>query len=158
LLEQLALESGCILTWDKHNPEEETWQPNNKYEKNQPSLDEAYSDNENVETWWLPKEDDCIADQDWENNWYDDAKECKVFMIKVKNGDSEKKLSKSTERRFVIEKYWKELEYRKLVLEAFESDDESTQSRDVVIMRETVSENCKENTNPETDEKENDEF
>ncbi|CAG8543562.1 5339_t:CDS:2 [Dentiscutata heterogama] len=43
----------------------------------------------------------------------------------------------STGRRFIIEEYRRELEYRESVLEALESDDESTQSRGVVTPSET---------------------
>ncbi|CAG8751166.1 17904_t:CDS:2, partial [Racocetra persica] len=64
----------------------------------------------------------------------------------------------STRRRFIIEEYRRELEYRELVLEVLESDDESTQSRDMVTPSETESENGKENANPKTDKEGDDEF
>ncbi|CAG8713353.1 13383_t:CDS:2, partial [Dentiscutata heterogama] len=184
LLEQLVLESGHILTW--MSVELPKWE---EPDKGVDYSDDEEWDNENIKTWWQPEED-CMGNQEWRNNWYEDAEEYEVFMIKVENGDSEEETIKSeledyspalrffnnevpglglltspffnseesTERRFVIEEYQRKLEYRESDLEALESDDESTQSRDVVILSEIVTENCKENTNPETDKEGDDEF
>ncbi|CAG8543544.1 5338_t:CDS:2 [Dentiscutata heterogama] len=59
LLEQLAMESGCILTWNGVEPPK--W---GKQDGGVDYYDDVEWDNEDVETWLEPEE---VDDREWEN-------------------------------------------------------------------------------------------
>ncbi|CAG8658524.1 2489_t:CDS:2, partial [Dentiscutata heterogama] len=109
-------------------------------------------------------EEDCMSDQEWRNNWYDDAKECEVFIIKVENSNLKEETIKLEPEDYspTLRFFNNRVSGLGLLLAYFltpeKSDDKSTQSRGVVILSETGSENCKENTNLKTDKEGDDEF
>ncbi|CAG8479483.1 13158_t:CDS:2 [Dentiscutata heterogama] len=138
LLEQLALESGHRQTWMSVEPPK--WgEPDGGVDYS----DDDEWDNENIETY-------------------------EVFMIKVENGDSGEETIKSELEDYSPAFRFFNNRVPDLGLftspfsnpgkKALESDDESTQSRVVVTPSETGSENCKENTNLETDKEGDNEF
>ncbi|CAG8549152.1 2638_t:CDS:2, partial [Dentiscutata heterogama] len=126
LLEQLVLELGYILTLMSVKPPK--WgEPDRGVDY---SNDDEW-DNENIETWWQPEED-CMGDQEWRNNWYNDAEEYYSPALRFfNNGVPGLGLLTSP------------FPNSEETLEALESDDESTQSRGVVTPSKTGHDNDK---------------